>query len=398
MNLVEELRKVASLNNHGCVMCDTAYNFGVDDDGGCNTCADTMNKIADLIEKYYYPKQNPMVGNNKCNAEQYDEIVKHISALLWLNDNGGWEAVSKRLMPEGYEWPRFEDESFVMLNDKWDCNGRIVPVDGVAFKSGEAALVSGAAIQWKANGERFKRPEPKVVDADGVKIEVGDTVWHVRSGYKYKVKELPKPNYDSNVVLVNEFGIIVGFYPESLMHEKPVFDVNGERIKVGHTVHVIDRSVNSDVPFTVLDIRYNQDGDTVYLDGRDCCMAISGYFYASSVSRKKPVKGADGKLIKSGEIVYGLSDGKEWRVTKVTSGSHPVEAVSNDSVRQLKASWLTHEKVDTQADIDVDVMLSPEDYCNKHGLKCENSWAKSYVKYDHLFNRQRKLCVANKCV
>ena len=94
------------------------------------------------------------------------KISKHIAALLWLNDNGGWETISKRLMPEDCEWPRFEDESFVMFNDKWDCNGRIVPVEGVTFKSGEAALVSGATIQWKANGERFKRPEPSVVDVD----------------------------------------------------------------------------------------------------------------------------------------------------------------------------------------------------------------------------------------
>lgn len=35
-----------------------------------------------------------MAGNNKCNAEQYEMISKHISALLWLNDNGGWEAIS----------------------------------------------------------------------------------------------------------------------------------------------------------------------------------------------------------------------------------------------------------------------------------------------------------------
>ena len=39
------------------------------------------------------------------------------------------------------------------------------------------------------NGERVKRPAPKVLDADGVEIKVGDTVWHAY-GSEWLVEEL----------------------------------------------------------------------------------------------------------------------------------------------------------------------------------------------------------------
>lgn len=384
MNLVEELRKVASPNNHGCVMCDTAYAFGVDESGGCDTCADTMNKIADLIEKYYYPKQNPMAENNKCNAVQYDEIVKHISALLWLNDNGGWEAVSKRLMPEGYEWPYFSDGTPVTFDDMWEYNGGTQPVLGIAFRpSGEAALMAHAAIEWKSTGESFNRYQPKVLDADGVPIKVGDILWY--ADVQIEVAKI----IDSSDYCVRSSN---GFYykPKYLTHEKPVFDADGERIKVGHTVHV----TGNDVPFTVTDVY--PYGVVRIKDSDNYDTTVS----ASLITHKKPVKGADGKLIKSGEIVYGLSDGKEWRVTKVTSGSHPVEAVSDDSVRQLKASWLTHEKVDTQEAINDEVSSEATSLAYLIYNNDYNAYEK-WIRQDkviELLERQRALCKANKCV
>lgn len=60
---------------------------------------------------------------------------------------------------------------------------------------------------------------------------------------------------------------------------------------------------------------------------------------------------SDDVEINIGDIVYGLSDGKEWYVTSIVHGDYPVDAISGDDVRQLKPEWLTHEKPDTQKDI-----------------------------------------------
>lgn len=78
-------------------------------------------------------------------------------------------------------WPRFEDTGDpVMVGDAYidgsgDCN-IIVAVricDACVDLVGEDAFLTG----FKP-GERVKRPVQSVLDADGVEIKVGDTVWH----------------------------------------------------------------------------------------------------------------------------------------------------------------------------------------------------------------------------
>lgn len=75
-------------------------------------------------------------------------------------------------------WPRFEDtEEPVMIGDE---------VDGLGGEIIEVYIAENAAAIWNnfANhmhlrpGERVKRPAPEVLDADGVLIKAGDTVWH----------------------------------------------------------------------------------------------------------------------------------------------------------------------------------------------------------------------------
>ena len=86
-------------------------------------------------------------------------------------------------------WPRFEDTGDpVMVGDAYidgsgDCN-IIVAVricDVCVDLVGEDGFLTG----FKP-GERVKRPAPEVLDADGVEIKVGDTVWH-HSGFAHGV-------------------------------------------------------------------------------------------------------------------------------------------------------------------------------------------------------------------
>lgn len=76
-------------------------------------------------------------------------------------------------------WPRFEDVKPVMVGDRFidhKANERtvrsvIVNNDGVELRTFDGTF------DWHETGERVKRPAPKVLDADGVEIKVGDKVW-----------------------------------------------------------------------------------------------------------------------------------------------------------------------------------------------------------------------------
>lgn len=78
-------------------------------------------------------------------------------------------------------WPRFEDTGEpVMVGDAYvDTDGDDNIVAAVRFDRGCADLVGAEGFYTGFDpGERVKRPARRVLDADGVEIKVGDTVWH----------------------------------------------------------------------------------------------------------------------------------------------------------------------------------------------------------------------------
>lgn len=89
------------------------------------------------------------------------------------------EAMRPRLMPEGMEWPRYEDGEPVRFGDVvGDVKVRSVVLreDGVILSN--CTSVPGWGT-WRSCKEPIKRPAPEALDADGVEIREGDTVWCV---------------------------------------------------------------------------------------------------------------------------------------------------------------------------------------------------------------------------
>lgn len=77
-------------------------------------------------------------------------------------------------------WPKFEDGAYVMYEDEFDFDGEVKTAYGFNFGVGGRVSIcsdKGSHVRLP-NGEHVKRPAPKVLDADGVEIKVGDTVWH----------------------------------------------------------------------------------------------------------------------------------------------------------------------------------------------------------------------------
>lgn len=75
-------------------------------------------------------------------------------------------------------WPKFEDGSYVWFGD----DVSEIDVRSFVFLESGAMVTNLTSVpaygKFLRCSEPLKRPAPKVLDADGVEIKVGDTVWH----------------------------------------------------------------------------------------------------------------------------------------------------------------------------------------------------------------------------
>lgn len=90
-------------------------------------------------------------------------------------------------------WPRFEDGELVMPGDKVHYASAYndeteIEVESITAMDGYFVLCDDEcrSNQYE-QGQRVKRPAPKVLDADGVEIKAGDTVWRKGKPTEYKV-------------------------------------------------------------------------------------------------------------------------------------------------------------------------------------------------------------------
>ena len=155
------------------------------------------------------------------------------------------EAMRPRLMPEGCKWPRYESGKPVRFGDAGlDVYGKRRMVKGVKLTQGGFAFISDdKGRTWWANDrgpledpeidpdKSIKRPAPKVLDADGVEIRVGDTVYQM--GCKYRVSHLHGANGRVRIVYENS-GRWVD--PKTLTHRAPVLAADGKPLREGETV------------------------------------------------------------------------------------------------------------------------------------------------------------------
>lgn len=130
--------------------------------------------IADDIEKYYDPKPRDPEGNPvHKDMEVEGGVVSH--------------------------WSVSEDGSWTIFDNDYE------------------------EIQCGNKDEPIRLPEPKILDADGVEINVGDTVWLTTSGNKLRVDGFTPWKYVrcSNPEIDGDHEAGLNFAPESLTHREP---------------------------------------------------------------------------------------------------------------------------------------------------------------------------------
>ena len=135
---------------------------------------------------------------------------------------------AERALPKGVEWPRFEDGELVKVGDEVEWTGDVMRVDTVCFHRECWSLsVSCPGVDGTFHGEygeRVKRPTPKVLDADGAPINVGDTVYLRSNGRKGEVTGFYEEDGVTWVAVSYELGgnrMTVNTEGKALTHERP---------------------------------------------------------------------------------------------------------------------------------------------------------------------------------
>ena len=137
---------------------------------------------------------------------------------------------AERELPEGVEWPRFEDGEPVGIGDDVSVGGEPWKVRCAILREECWALsverdYDTATVRGDY-GERVKRPAPKVLDADGVPIEVGDTVWATYNGCKHIVMAVCSDG-SLHPEMVTDDGCMVEYeeglwdFAKKVTHEQP---------------------------------------------------------------------------------------------------------------------------------------------------------------------------------
>ena len=174
----------------------------------------------------------------ECKCAERRETIEELGKTI--------DEMRPRLMPEGMEWPRFEDGEPVRVGDEapFGADGTMT-VTGVELTDGGHFILHGrdggidrpcqTGYQY---GQRVKRPAPKVTDAGGVEIRVGDTVWTTRDLDKFTVTNPNNGNFLS-VSCKGEDGEDYCCYPTDLTHRAPVLAADGRPLREGeHVWHV----------------------------------------------------------------------------------------------------------------------------------------------------------------
>ena len=149
-----------------------------------------------------------------------------------------------RLVPEGMEWlaeawPRFEDGEPVRFGGEFiDHQGNERSVLNVKmWQEGGFEIGTGqGTYDWHEAGERVKRPAPKVFDADGAEIEVGDDLYSVEGGLKFHVSQIDRAG--GKIATDAMFAIDKWADPSLSTHRAPVLAADGKPLREGETVWV----------------------------------------------------------------------------------------------------------------------------------------------------------------
>lgn len=217
--------------------CEECSLYGQPECKGHLSCMEVMaryaaRKIREAVESD---------GEGATTVSAYDLLPDDDrKAIAWVRYHGGLGAVEKRLMPEGMEWlldvwPKWSNGEYCKFGDWWKAGkyGEREPrqLIRLAFFTPEQLREWGQdegenfGYEWDFmrpsdttyRPDKVEPPAPKVLDADGVEIREGDTVYVLGFGEPLTVKGFA----DDGRVLMSFHGEnSLGYKHSKLTHEQ----------------------------------------------------------------------------------------------------------------------------------------------------------------------------------
>ena len=282
-----------------------------------------------------------------------------LCSALGIDLDTGWSdamvELDRRLMPEGYEWPRYESGEPLRYKDRYITDGAEHEVWHVDFDSyGDATILNDDCSKCSLDkGERVKHPA--VLAADGEPLEVGQTVWSANTG-----EELEVVGFDGDYVKCRYDGAAPGipvhgsWHPHELTHQRPVLDADGNRIEPAMDVWWVCEGDERGVHAEKLHV------ESIGEDGLVTCDPFNGGTWVelepSELYVHKPVLDADGVPIREGDTVYSVEHGTEYTVCEVGLPRVTVEywCAGISAHSSIVPNLLTHERPDSWERIKAD--------------------------------------------
>ena len=315
---------------------------------------DTTNSVYDLLPKEDLEALRWMRGQGgldvvRMHAELFQQLKEERNGYRDLA-----REYEKRLMPEGYEWPRYDTGEPVLITDVvvGQDYGEHLEVSSIEFHANGFTIHDRTGFsKWYESDAWFERPA--IIAADGEPLEVGQTVWGIgRFQHKFEVLALndidPEIGSRFNVKCFNRNENKKCWCDPSLLtHQRPVLDADGSPLKAGQTVWV---EQNGDGPYII-----DADGVRSTSDFVDCHFKDNENerlrIRADLITGRPPVRDANDVLIRPGDVVYANAtsrgDGTAWRVVRLDpKRAHSVHAEREHGRavrRDLVPAWLTHE-------------------------------------------------------
>lgn len=237
MSLSEEIRKISLYVFASGRVCELPEHLGLNCDdypGGCGDCiASALNMLADRVqelEMHSMPKGMEWVREHgdfdevKRAMQDSDNRRVELCSALGIDTGTGWSdavvEMDKRLMPNGYEWPRYEDGEKVRIGDYVQTEAdETDKLRQVRMCRQGFYLCTDTCDEWHRNGERVKRPKTDPIGADGLPIKKGDKMRildKICTREYCTVQKFGMSGIDGSLLVFDEFG--TGWKPLDLAH------------------------------------------------------------------------------------------------------------------------------------------------------------------------------------
>lgn len=228
-------------------------------------------------------------------------------------------------------------------------------------------------VMLKEVGETLEIVE-KIYDAEGVSLEIGDTVYCDGCDEAFTVvrSSVNVINAEDRAIVEDNGGTRYAVAPSRLSHKRPILDADGVPINVGDVVYSVPVNVNDVIYFTLEKgkaytvVCIETNGGKYFIDIAEAKDRWPMYSVSpENLTHEQPtpeVLDADGMPIKIGDTVWTIYDGCKYVVSAVSPhGSKKYRIRTADPIVEYEegkwdfAKKVTHKRPDSWEKLEEDI-------------------------------------------